>query len=87
MTQIKKPDATAAIAAETPCRRCTVSPCACRRGVPAPRVGFDGLLHGTDLPRIRWIDWIEYAAVMALVWLAVVRPPLPGWDGGGCAAA
>lgn len=33
-----------------------------------------------DRPRISRTDWIEFVLVSAVVWFAVLRPPLPGVD-------
>lgn len=54
-----------------------------RRQPPAlydPRWDRDRGPFAFDRPRISRTDWIEFVLVSAVVWFAVLRPPLPGVD-------
>ncbi len=64
------------------CRKCgEPKPCACPRITTVAAWRHGGTVE-RDGPRMRVWDWIEFVLVCAVVWLAVVRPPLPGIDGG-----
>ena len=41
---------------------------------------------GEDRRPIRWIDWVEFVLVSALLWIIILHPSLPG-IGGGCSGA
>lgn len=69
------------------CRTCgEPKPCACPRNERPDATSWRRLPTGREGPRLGMWDWIEFVLVCAAVWLAVVRPPLPGIDGGGCGA-
>jgi len=56
------------------CRKCGCSPCECKYLTVA---GWK-CRREPEGPRLRWWDWVEFVAVSVLVWIVIVRPPLPG---------
>lgn len=83
VTQTSKP--TASSGAYETCRKCgEPEPCACpRKPVRLTVASWKGRRE-PESPRLRWLDWVEFVLVCVAVWLAVVRPPLPWLDSGGC---
>jgi hypothetical protein len=75
------------------CRSCGCAPCECPRGKdepePAPRYTTTSWRSPTGRrgPRLRPWEWVEYVAVCALIWVAVVQPAFPGVPGGSCGVA